>query len=64
MSGSTDHQLTHRINSVVTKLGVSRATVYRMASAGHLKLVKISKRASGITAESLDNHMRQIGQRG
>jgi len=64
----TTPKLTYRVSSVCAKLDVSRATVYRMAKNGSLKLVKISgscskaQGASGITAESLENHMRQIGQ--
>lgn len=46
--------LTYRINVAMAKLGVSRTTIYRMVSAGQLKLVKISARASGITADSLE----------
>lgn len=55
---STSHPaLTYRVSAVCEKLGVSRATIYRMVSAGKLKLVKISKRSSGITAESLHRHI-------
>ncbi|WP_408580691.1 helix-turn-helix transcriptional regulator [Burkholderia cepacia] len=35
------------------KLGLSRATIYRMAARGDLKLIKLGRRASGITAESI-----------
>ncbi|MCA8068515.1 helix-turn-helix transcriptional regulator [Burkholderia vietnamiensis] len=35
------------------KLGLSRATIYRLAASGDLKLIKIGRRASGITAESV-----------
>lgn len=58
---SSEPKLIYRVSTVVKKLEVSRATVYRLANAGHLKLVKIGVSASGITAESLDNHMRRIG---
>jgi excisionase family DNA binding protein len=51
----------YRITKAAQRLDVSRATVYRLAKAGHLKLVKISKGASGITAQSLDAHIRNIG---
>lgn len=43
----------YRINVAVQKLGVSRSTVYRLINAGDLQMVKIGKRSSGITAESL-----------
>lgn len=54
---TTSHALTYRVSTVCEKLGVSRATIYRLVSAGKLKLVKISKRSSGITAESLHRHI-------
>ena len=53
--------LIYRINEVVQMLSVSRATVYRLVKAGQLKLVKIGTSASGITAESLEQHLRRIG---
>lgn len=46
--------LIYRINAATEKLGVSRNTIYRLVKAGELVLVKISIRASGITAESID----------
>ena len=59
---STSHPaLIYRVRAVCEKLGVSRATIYRMVSAGNLKLVKISKRSSGITAESLYKHISECG---
>lgn len=45
--------LTYRVNVAAAKLGVSRSTIYRMIKDGDLELVKIRKRASGVTAESL-----------
>lgn len=57
----TEQPLTYRVGTVVKKLDVSRATVYRLAKAGRLKLVKVGTSASGITVESLHNHMRSIG---
>lgn len=45
--------LIYRVNIAMQKLGLSRATIYRMAARGDLKLVKIGRRASGITAESI-----------
>lgn len=56
-----DQALIYRVATVVKKLDVSRATVYRLAKAGHLKLVKVGTSASGITAESLEAHLRRIG---
>ena len=55
------HSLIYRINEVVQMLKVSRGTVYRLVKAGHLRLVKIGTSASGITAESLEQHLRRIG---
>jgi len=43
----------YRINVAEAKLGVSRATIYRLAKEGTLELVKIGKRSSGITAASI-----------
>jgi predicted DNA-binding transcriptional regulator AlpA len=45
--------LIYRVSMAMEKLSVSRATIYRLAAAGDLKLIKIGKRASGITAESI-----------
>lgn len=45
--------LLYRINVAEAKLGVSRATIYRLAKEGTLELVKIGKRSSGITAASI-----------
>jgi excisionase family DNA binding protein len=53
--------LIYRINEVVQMLSVSRGTVYRLVKAGHLKFVKVGLRSSGITAESLEQHLRRIG---
>lgn len=38
-------------------LGISRSTTYRLIKVGKLVMVKISERASGVTAESLEKHM-------
>ncbi len=43
----------YRINVAQAWLGVSRSTIYRLVKDGQLELVKIGKRSSGITAESL-----------
>lgn len=50
-------QLVYRINEAARRLGVSRNTIYRLVNAGKLSLVKISVRASGITADSIENHL-------
>ena len=44
----------YRINHAKDTLGVSRATIYRLIKTGHLQLVKLTPRTSGVTAESLD----------
>ena len=43
----------YRINVAEAKLGVSRSTIYRLVKEGQLDLVKIGKRSSGITADSI-----------
>ncbi|KWO40479.1 hypothetical protein WT97_20955 [Burkholderia sp. MSMB1459WGS] len=43
----------YRVRDAAYRLGVSRATVYNMARAGRLELVKIGARASGVTGRSL-----------
>ena len=47
-------QTLYRISSVMKKLDVCRATVYRMAARGELELVKIGQRATRVTAESIE----------
>lgn len=54
-----ERPLVYRINVAMAQLGVSRTTIYRMVKAGSLHLVKISKRASGITATSITAHLAQ-----
>lgn len=44
----------YRINVAQAKLGVSRSTIYRLVKDGQLELVKIGKRSSGITADSIN----------
>lgn len=44
----------YRINVAEAKLGVSRSTIYRLVKDGQLELVKIGKRSSGITADSVN----------
>jgi predicted DNA-binding transcriptional regulator AlpA len=50
---------TYRINIAMAKLGVSRSTLYRLVDRGHLELIKISARASGITATSFAAYIEQ-----
>lgn len=56
-STQVNQPIVYRINAAVKKLGISRATIYRMIKAGDLDLVKISIRASGITSESMHRHL-------
>ncbi|RQQ30504.1 helix-turn-helix transcriptional regulator [Burkholderia stagnalis] len=44
----------YRIAEVAQMLGVCRATVYNLVRDGRLTLVKIGRRASGITAASVE----------
>lgn len=50
---------TYRINIAMAKLGVSRSTLYRLVDKGHLELIKISDRASGITASSFSAYIER-----
>lgn len=50
---------TYRVNVAMAKLGVSRSTLYRLVDKGHLELIKISARASGITASSFTAYIEQ-----
>lgn len=45
--------ITYRANVAEAKLGISRSTIYRLVKKGHLVLIKIGERASGITADSI-----------
>lgn len=47
-------QKLYRISEVLIQLDISRATLYRMVSAGKLRLVKVGKTGSRITAESIE----------
>ncbi|BEP92503.1 hypothetical protein GmRootA79_08870 [Acidovorax sp. A79] len=40
---------------------MSRATIYRLVKDKHLKLVKVGKRASRITAQSLTDNLESHG---
>ncbi len=53
MSPTLPTAITYRVNVAEAKLGVSKSTIYRLAKEGELVLVKIGKRSSGITADSL-----------
>ena len=56
---TTPAPATYRVNIAMAKLGISRSTLYRMVKAGQLELIKISERASGITAESFAAHIQR-----
>lgn len=43
----------HRISTACEKLAVSKATIYRMAKAGTIELIKVGKGSSRITDASL-----------
>lgn len=45
--------LLYRISTVMALLQISHATVYRMVARGELEVVKLSTRASRITASSV-----------
>lgn len=51
----------YRINRACELLGVSRATTYRLVRDKKLVLVKVGERASAITAESLEKHIKGQG---
>lgn len=55
----TTERLVYRIAIAAEKLSVSRKTIYRLVKAGELELVKISARASGITAASITAHLEK-----
>jgi excisionase family DNA binding protein len=44
----------YRVPRAMEALGVSRSTIYRLVAAGSLTLVKIGRKASGITLESME----------
>jgi excisionase family DNA binding protein len=50
---------TYRVNIAMAKLGISRSTIYRLVKEGHLQLIKISVRASGITVDSFNAHLQR-----
>lgn len=47
-------QTLYKVTSAMKKLDVCRATIYRMAARGELVLVKISERATRVTADSIE----------
>jgi len=47
-------QALYKVTSAMKKLDVCRATIYRMASRGELELVKLSERATRVTAASIE----------
>ncbi|MDP9645870.1 helix-turn-helix transcriptional regulator [Paraburkholderia caledonica] len=53
--------LIYRISIAMGKLGVSRATIYRLVGRGELKLVRFGKKASGVTAESVQAFIQKGG---
>jgi excisionase family DNA binding protein len=62
MMNTAIHSLTYRVSTAAAKLDISRATIYRLAAAGKLRLIKVSTRASGITAESLNKYVNDCGK--
>ncbi|WP_409076943.1 helix-turn-helix transcriptional regulator [Paraburkholderia sp. FT54] len=52
----------YRITDVMRLLSVSRATVYRLVDAGKLTKIKIGRRASRVTAESIDALLAQSNE--
>lgn len=56
-STSSTPQKIYRINKAAQMLGISRSTTYRLIKVGKLVMVKVSDRASGVTAESLEKHL-------
>ena len=43
----------HKISTACSKLDVSRSTIYRMAKAGQLELIRVGKGATRVTDASL-----------
>lgn len=43
----------HKISTACSKLDVSRSTIYRMAKAGQLELIRVGKSATRVTDASL-----------
>ncbi|MNK59162.1 Helix-turn-helix domain protein [compost metagenome] len=51
-------QVLYRVSRTAEMLDVSRSTVYRLVRSKHLKLVKIGKRGSRISAESISEFLK------
>lgn len=47
-------QTLYKVSSAMKRLDVCRATIYRMAARGELELVKVSTRATRVTAASIE----------
>ena len=56
MTNNTPQCLAYRVKNVEQLLRVSRATIYRLVSAGDLDLVKLGPRASAVTRESITRY--------
>ncbi|MDH0847439.1 helix-turn-helix domain-containing protein [Delftia tsuruhatensis] len=52
-TAAADLPSAHKISTACAKLAISRATIYRMAKAGQLELIRVSKGATRVTDESL-----------
>lgn len=57
-------RLVYRINTAADKLEVSRSTIYRPVKAKQLQLIKVSKDASRITADSISKQLPGSAERG
>ncbi|MBO9680535.1 MAG: helix-turn-helix domain-containing protein [Acidovorax sp.] len=58
---TTQPQIAYEINHVAEKLDVSRSTIYCLVKDKHLTLVKIGKRGSRITAQSVNEYLTARG---
>lgn len=54
----------YKVTSAMKMLDVCRATIYRMATRGELDMVKISERATRVTAESIKRAIEKGAVRG
>lgn len=50
-------QALYKVSSAMRMLDVCRSTIYRMAARGELQLVKLSERATRVTAESIEREI-------
>ncbi|WP_092000134.1 helix-turn-helix domain-containing protein [Polaromonas sp. OV174] len=53
MQASTALPPVHRISTACEKLAISRATIYRMAKAGTIEIIKVGKGSARVTDASL-----------